>query len=98
MGVLTGYVGALPSVIWGFGPALVYAPFIVLVAIWIYTLVFAFSALWYSHYLLSALADLRESRARAKAAAVYVPVPMLDATVPSYRPVTPAAPPALPPA
>ena len=98
MGVLTGYVGALPSVIWGFGLALVYAPFIVLVTIWIYTLVFAFSALWYSHYLLSALADLRATRARAKAAVDIVPMPLLDATVPSYRPFTPAAPPALPPA
>lgn len=94
MGVLTGYAGALPSMVWGFGLALVYAPFIVLVAIWIYTLLFAFSALWYSHYLLSALADLRESRARAKAV---VATPFTDATVPSYRALPSASPPALPP-
>lgn len=67
MGILSGYVSALPSMVWGFAPALIWAPFVVLVAIWIYTLVFAFSALWFGHYLLSALADLRDSRARAAA-------------------------------
>jgi hypothetical protein len=35
------------------------APVLVPVAIWIYTLVFAFSALWFSHFLLAALAKLR---------------------------------------
>jgi hypothetical protein len=29
------------------------------VAIWIYTLVFAFSSLWFTHYCLAALAELR---------------------------------------
>lgn len=93
MGVLTGYVSAVPSMIWGFGPALIWAPFIVLLAIWIYTLVFAFSALWYSHYLLSALADLRESRARDAA------VVTADTNDPALlaAPAQPA-PPALPPA
>ena len=33
-------------------------------AIWIYTLVFAFSALWFGHYLLAALEALREERPR----------------------------------
>lgn len=93
MGVLTGYVSALPSMIWGFGPALIWAPFVVLVAIWIYTLVFAFSALWYSHYLLSALADLRESRARD--GAVAIPVAANDpALLVSVQPTPPALPPA----
>ncbi len=77
MGVLTGYVSALPSMIWGFGLALIWAPYVVLMAIWTYTLVFAFSALWFSHYLLSALADLRESRARDEA--VGTPVNANDA-------------------
>jgi hypothetical protein len=30
------------------------------VAIWIYTLVFAFSSLWFSHYTLNALDQLRQ--------------------------------------
>jgi hypothetical protein len=32
-------------------------------AIWIYTLVFAFSSLWFTHYCLSALQTLRSTRA-----------------------------------
>lgn len=60
IGVLTGYLGAAPSVVWASG-ALFAAAFIVLVplAIWIYTLVFAFAALWFSHYCLAALEQLR---------------------------------------
>jgi len=93
MGVLTGYVSALPSMIWGFGFALILAPYVVLVAIWAYTLVFAFSALWFSHYLLSALADLRELRARDEA--VRTPVNVNDAVLLASVQPTPAA---LPPA
>lgn len=60
MGVLTGYLGAAPSVVWASG-ALFAAAFVILVplAIWIYTLVFAFSSLWFAHYCLAALAQLR---------------------------------------
>jgi hypothetical protein len=93
MGVLTGYVSALPSMIWGFGLALIWAPYVVLMAIWTYTLVFAFSALWFSHYLLSALADLRELRARDEA--VGTPVNAKDALLlGSVQPRPPALPPA----
>jgi hypothetical protein len=60
MGVLTGYLGAAPSLLWASGVLFVaLAPMLVPVAIWIYTLVFAFSALWFAHYLLTALAALR---------------------------------------
>jgi hypothetical protein len=60
IGVLTGYLGAAPSVVWASG-ALFAAAFVILVplAIWIYTLVFAFSSLWFAHYGLSALEQLR---------------------------------------
>jgi hypothetical protein len=39
------------------------AAFVVLVplAVWLYTLVFAFSSLWFSHFALAALAELRRS-------------------------------------
>jgi len=64
MGVLTGYMGALPSLLWASGVLfLALAPVLVPVAIWIYTLVFAFSALWFSHYALCALQNLRAERA-----------------------------------
>lgn len=67
MGVLTGYLGAAPSLVWASG-ALFAAAFVILVplAIWIYTLVFAFSSLWFAHYCLAALQDLRRERALAE--------------------------------
>jgi hypothetical protein len=66
IGVLCGYLGAAPSLVWASG-LLFAAAFFVLVplAIWIYTLVFAFSALWFAHYCLDALAQLRSARAAA---------------------------------
>lgn len=60
IGVMTGYLGAAPSLLWASGVLFVaMAPILVPVAIWVYTLVFAFSALWFAHYLLAALAELR---------------------------------------
>ena len=60
MGVLTGYLGAAPSLVWASGAiAIVFAPVLVPVAIWIYTLVFAFSALWFAHFALAALQVMR---------------------------------------
>jgi hypothetical protein len=66
VGVLCGYLGAAPSIVWASG-LLFAAAFFVLVplAIWIYTLVFAFSALWFAHYCLDALTQLRTQRALA---------------------------------
>jgi hypothetical protein len=64
MGVVTGLMGAAPSLVWASG-ALFVAAFVVLIpiAVWIYTLVFIFSALWFVHFLLNALSLLREERA-----------------------------------
>lgn len=63
MGVLTGYLGAAPSVVWASGAlAIVFAPVLVPVAVWIYTLVFAFSALWFAHFALAALQAYRSER------------------------------------
>ena len=61
MGVVTGLMGAAPSLVWASG-ALFAAAFVILVpvAIWIYTLVFSFSSLWFAHYALSALHALRQ--------------------------------------
>ena len=60
VGVITGLMGAAPSVVWASG-ALFAAAFVILIplAIWIYMLVFAFSSLWFAHYALAALQDLR---------------------------------------
>ncbi len=87
MGVLTGYLGAAPTLVWASGVLfLTLAPVLVPVAIWIYTLVFAFSALWFSHYALSALQALRLERE-----AVVAP----SASASSSALVEPAAPPSL---
>ena len=66
IGVLTGYLGAAPSLLWVSG-AIFAAAFVILVplAIWIYTLVFAFSSLWFAHYCLAALEQLRAEASRA---------------------------------
>jgi hypothetical protein len=63
MGVLTGLMGAAPSLVWASG-ALFAAAFVVLVplAVWLYTVVFAFSSLWFAHFGLSALAALRRAQ------------------------------------
>lgn len=60
MGVVSGLMGAAPSLVWASG-ALFAAAFVILVplAIWIYTLVFAFSSLWFAHFALAALTALR---------------------------------------
>ena len=61
IGIISGYLGAAPSVIWASGAMFVaLAPILVPVAIWIYTLVFAFSSLWFAHYTLEALEQLRK--------------------------------------
>lgn len=60
MGILSGYLGAAPSLLWASGAMFIaLAPLLVPVAIWVYTLVFAFASLWFSHYCLAALQRLR---------------------------------------
>jgi hypothetical protein len=86
MGVIAGYLGASPSVVWAMGAG--FAPaFIILVplAIWIYTLVFAFASLWFTHYCLAALQALRAEGLPASPSAVVAepppeaPMPQLEA-------------------
>lgn len=66
MGVVTGLMGAAPSLVWASG-VLFAAAFVILVpvAIWIYTLVFAFSSLWFAHFGLAALHALRHEALQA---------------------------------
>lgn len=61
IGVISGYLGTAPSLLWASGAMFVaMAPILVPAAIWIYTLVFAFSSLWFAHYALTALEQLRK--------------------------------------
>ncbi len=80
MGIATGYLGAAPSLLWISGVLFIaLAPVLVPIAIWIYMLVFAFSGLWFAHYVLSALQALRAERAATvvEAAPVAMPEPVL---------------------
>ena len=73
IGIVSGYLGAAPSLLWAFSAlTLVFAPVLILLAVWIYTLVFAFSALWFTHYTLAALRDLRASRDGGRAASTLI--------------------------
>ena len=77
IGVLTGYLGAAPSIVWASG-ALFAAAFVILVplAIWIYTLVFAFSSLWFAHYCLAALERIRAEPPPAAPLPTQAPPPL----------------------
>jgi len=60
IGIVSGYLGAAPGIVRASGVVFA-AAFIVLIpiALWIYTLVFAFSSLWFAHFALAALQQLR---------------------------------------
>jgi hypothetical protein len=61
IGITAGMLGTAPGLLWTLGwPALLpLAPIVVPLLVWVYTLVFAFAALWFAHYALAALAVLR---------------------------------------
>lgn len=62
MGLGCGFLAAAPALIWTLGAvALVLAPWLALVSLWLYTLVFAFAAAWFAHFLLAELQALRAS-------------------------------------
>ncbi|MFY8124710.1 MAG: EI24 domain-containing protein [Hydrogenophaga sp.] len=72
MGVVTGYLGAAPSVLWASGSLfVVFAPVLLPLAIWIYTWVLAFSSLWFAHYTLALLATKRMARSAAESSEVF---------------------------
>lgn len=75
MGVLCGYLGAAPSLVWASGAF--FPPWFVFLAplaIWIYTLVFAFSSLWFTHYCLTVLRKMRQTHV---VAVIAEPMPQL---------------------
>ncbi len=60
MGVVTGYLGAAPALLFTFGALnIIFAPLLLPIAIWLYMLVFAFAALWFAHYALQVLQQMR---------------------------------------
>ncbi len=62
MGVICGYLGAVPSLLWAASAlTLIFAPLLVVLSVWLYTVVFAFAACWFSHYTLAELQQLRDA-------------------------------------
>ena len=91
LGIITGYLGAAPAAIWAAGVmTVVLAPFLVLVSVWLYILVFAFSTLWFAHFSLAALSAMR-ARNEATAAAS-ADLPLVEEV---SAPVSPLLPPVL---
>jgi hypothetical protein len=92
MGVITGYLGTAPGVLGASSVlTIALAPIFIPLALWLYTLVFAFSSAWFAHYCLSALQDLRAQRLRETQAAQ---TPTVE---PIEQPHVPQPPLALPP-
>ncbi len=91
MGVLCGYLSALPSLLWAAGSAaLMLAPLLMLVAVWMYTVIFVFAACWFAHFCLGELQRLRDAEA-ADAPAVEASV-VAPADPASDSPLASAAP------
>lgn len=87
MGVVCGFLGAAPSVLWATGAGFVPA-FVILApaAIWVYMLVFAFASLWFAHFCLAALQALRAQN--SKESGVPVPNPAESMAVQAVPPLT----------
>ncbi len=68
MGVVAGYLGAAPTLLWASAGVMfvVLAPIFIVAVIWVYTLVFAFSSLWFAHFCLDGLERLRREKTSAK--------------------------------
>lgn len=106
IGMISGYLGTMFSLLWV--SAAIFAgvmPIFVLAAIWSYILVFVFSSLWFIHYCLGTLDQIRAKKKALAAAAppppatfTFTPILTLTQTPTpsltlSLAPTPPAAPP-----
>jgi hypothetical protein len=97
IGVVCGYLGAAPGIVWASGVVFAAAfPVLIPVAIWIYTLVFVFSSLWFAHFCLAALQQLRATEGSGLAQTSVATDAVLAAPEALAAPVAPPGPPAAP--
>lgn len=69
IGVLTGAMGAAPTLLWlGGALSVIFFPLLAAGAIWLYVLVFVFTGLWFQYYCLEALAKYRAANSAVAAA------------------------------
>jgi hypothetical protein len=90
MGIICGFLCGVPSMIWTLSMQfIIFAPFIMVGVIWLYTMIFTFSALWFTHYGLTVLAGLRGAetamRAVQPAVAPDSDLPMVEEVPPRER-------------
>lgn len=71
IGTITGALGAAPMLLWlGGALSVIFFPFFAAVSIWLYVLVFVFTGLWFAHFCLAALAEMRAGPQAAEATTV----------------------------
>jgi hypothetical protein len=64
IGICGGTLGAMPTLLWLGGVlSVVLFPLFAAVSVWLYVLIFVFTGLWFQHYCLAALAQLRAGAA-----------------------------------
>ena len=63
IGFASGLAGTLPGIAWMGGAllSLVLFPFLALLSLWLYIMIFLFAGLWFQYYCLGALEDLRSA-------------------------------------
>ena len=68
IGMASGVAGALPGIAWIGGAVIsvVLFPFLAMISLWLYVVIFIFTGLWFQYYCLQALADLRAAQAPRK--------------------------------
>jgi hypothetical protein len=64
IGTVSGLAGALPGIAWIGGALLSFVlfPFLAVLSIWLYLLIFIFTGLWFQYYCLDELARMRKGR------------------------------------
>ena len=83
MGVVCGFLGAAPSLLWALSAAtLIFAPVLAVLSVWLYTLVFTFAACWFAHYALAALQRLRDEPIEADLPPQAIVPPLILAPTP----------------
>jgi hypothetical protein len=63
IGVAVGLLGSAPTLLWVWSAVIIFLfPVVLAGTLWLYVLIFIFSALWFGHFCLRALAELRAER------------------------------------
>jgi hypothetical protein len=70
IGVICGAGGAIPGLVWLGGAVTLLFPILAPLSVWLFIMVFIFSALWFQYYCMQALQELRAARPDKEAVAV----------------------------